>query len=200
MSAKQKQQGITLVECLFVLVIIGILAGTIAWGVGSAREKSRAAVCLMVSKETWRDLVWTQRSPFPSCPNQLAVHSEDFPDRRIDYCGYAYNRNLSHHIHSHQGYELYGSANRALEYPALTVLAFDARAGILSLRSPDAQRRIGGIWRSDLTAQILAQPPGSQRHQGGANYVFADGHASWLRPSQLFTQRHADGVHLGFGI
>jgi len=47
---------------------------------------------------------------------------------------------------------LYGASDQDIEQPALTVLYHDGRDGVVV-----------------------------QRHNGGANYVFADGHCQWLR-------------------
>jgi len=47
-----------------------------------------------------------------------------------------------------------------------------------------AMRGFPANWRSmgDEQAKYEIQPPWFQRHLGGANYAFADGHVKWLRP------------------
>lgn len=57
----------------------------------------------------------------------------------------------------------------------------------------------GIVGSKEFDSRILELPPGAERHQGGANYLFGDGHVKWHRPEQLATGQN-DGVHPGFGL
>jgi prepilin-type processing-associated H-X9-DG protein/prepilin-type N-terminal cleavage/methylation domain-containing protein len=122
--------------------------------------------------------------------------------------GYAYNQRLNAFVAlTTQGPVYNGKAEPTLNYPALTVTVFEARVGIVAHTRPDI-----GV---DLTAngdsiivgspagiqdQIAELPEGGRRHNGGANYSFADGHTKWFLPEKLGTTAASDGSTPGFGL
>lgn len=116
--------------------------------------------------------------------------------------GYACNSRLSRIVSQGQNYALVGRPDTALRFPSLTVTAFDARTGIVSISRADTAEnwRHYGAYDFDNRELIKAQPEGATRHGGGANYAFADGHVRWYRPTQLSVTRRSDGVRPGFGL
>ena len=157
------------------------------------------------SDQTWLTLISPYlkkesilRCPDVQTPDRLAV----FKDNKQVNC-YAYNAQLDQVFGSSRQHVLIGKPETALVYPALTITCFDARVGIIATRSPDLGRsrnEVYGIFRMDFLDEIIAQTEGAIRHHGGANYVFADGHASWLKPTEIRTGRRSDGIHPGFGL
>lgn len=75
--------------------------------------------------------------------------------------------------------------------PGLTVLVAEARAGFFALYFPDTEENYKkysesmGAMNLFFVDEIPANRPGAVRHGGGAVYVFADGHCSYLRPEQI---------------
>lgn len=117
---------------------------------------------------------------------------------------YASNYNLTNFSGSDEKPKLSGKVEFVLLYPSLTVVALDARQFFYALSSPDTARTVGELngflCNKGARDRILKLPPGATRHQGGANYLFGDGHVKWYRPEQLSTTPKNDGVHPGFGL
>ena len=155
----------------------------------------------------WRELlqIYLSKSAFPTCPAvQLPVSMERFKGSP-SVSGYCYNGWLSSEVkiprsETEQHVQYVGVAESILNFSALTVTAFDARAGIVARRAPDSGKAVFGIWAFDFTADIEAQPEGARRHSRGSNYLFADGHVHWFMPEKLKTGRRGDGIHPGFGL
>jgi prepilin-type processing-associated H-X9-DG protein len=153
------------------------------------------------SADTWRDLVviYLDDQAFPHCP-QAKINSSQKSSRRIDVCGYALNERLSIRRGSNKRQNYSGKAEGSLADPALIITVFDARAGILALRGPDTathQNELRGIWRTDMTAAILSQQAGAERHDGRANYGFEDGHISWLMSSKIRSNTSHEETTIG---
>lgn len=155
---------------------------------------------------TWRDALqpYLGAQSFPACPFTAPLPvSTPLNDNRV--CGYACNAYLSATIGTSQNYQMLGLQGTTLLSPALTVAVCDARAGLLGVRKPDNGRASGDVARYSLVVHgwldlIAAQVPAALRHHGGANYAFADGHAKWLKPEQLGSDKKSDGINPGFGL
>ncbi|MCW3054546.1 MAG: hypothetical protein JWN14_3716, partial [Chthonomonadales bacterium] len=156
------------------------------------------------SDKTWRDLIvsYLKTPHFPECPYDDPSVSMIANARRIDLCGYAYNARFSSAVRASNSAEYIGRNEAFLTYPSITVCLFEARPGILALYAPDTTKLtpIHGILRMDLIDDIELLSPGAYRHHGGVNYVMADGHVKWLKPTQIQVQRESDGVGIGFGL
>lgn len=157
------------------------------------------------SDKTWRDLLVPYLKPtrFLQCPVASSPANMPADVRPIDLCGYAYNQRLSLQAQTNISTEYVGRSESYVAHPSITVSLFDARPGILVLREPDTARGselLHGIWRKDLTWEIMSLAPGAFRHHGGANYVMVDGHVKWLKPDQISSQSPSDGIRPGFGL
>lgn len=154
------------------------------------------------SEGSW--LMSLKLQPTPVCPDAEFTFKPGEPDYRRFVSGYASNFNLSQRVVSPTEPKVLGRSEVRMRYPSLTVAAFDARPLIYGLREPDTLLAVDDLIRSaravEYESQIIKLPPGATRHQGGANYLFGDGHVKWYRPEQLSTARKNDGVNPGFGL
>lgn len=119
--------------------------------------------------------------------------------------GYAINMLLNNATGTAQSYSLAGRSDVRVRFPSRTVTACDARAGIIAIGGPDTSdvgRAVGVLILNGHDADIVAQAPAGDRHNGGANYAFADGHVKWLRPDQFNSPRPSrpSSKHFGFGL
>jgi prepilin-type N-terminal cleavage/methylation domain-containing protein/prepilin-type processing-associated H-X9-DG protein len=181
--------GFTLVELLVVIAIIGVLAGLMFPAFAQGRGKARAIVCManlhqmVLAAQMYgqdHDQIWAHHGVWQGgtdagCPllrryglSQESMTCPAFrarPWRRIAGCmlvGYSYNIFLD------------GLPDASVEYPGTTVVFFDAGLGILALSGPDR-----------FDDPTLPYEAGAWRHDGGANYAFADGHVRWYRPEAV---------------
>ena len=88
----------------------------------------------------------------------------------------------------------------SVKYPSVTVVAGDMRVGVVAGFVPDTENPIFPLFLPELNQgdTLSGQHPGASRHSGGANYVFADGHAKWFT-SKAFMGA-PDGKHPSFGL
>lgn len=118
------------------------------------------------------------------CPARWA--SSGFANN-IAASGYAINLYLNDEQTDADKTSYQGIHESAVQLPSNTVTVLDVRAGIIGVEEPDLPNayEVKGIFDSKHEAEILKQTAGALRHNGGANYAFADGHAKWLRPTAL---------------
>lgn len=94
-----------------------------------------------------------------------------------------------------------GHNEAIVQYPALTVEIFDARACMISIDKPDLNSNDGeGTYCKQYISLIVNETEGARRHSSGANYTFADGHNKWYLPEQLDTSVKSTGTRAGFGL
>jgi prepilin-type processing-associated H-X9-DG protein/prepilin-type N-terminal cleavage/methylation domain-containing protein len=155
------------------------------------------------SSVTWRDAVKPYlEGDIPVCPDR------ELPDwfagfgANPKFSGFALNRRLNEIRGEAAERLLEGRAENLVRFPALTIAVFEARTGVTAGNRPDVREVFDGAGFTYLNtdAPILLQKPGATRHQGGANYSFADGHVAWLRPGQIGTNPFSDGTLPGFGL
>ena len=119
------------------------------------------------------------------CPKAL-----DYPDPTIDkifLTGYTMNGQLQGTAWNLYQLEKEGDTRPhfSVAYPSLTVLICECSSFVVGNRNPDQgaysynDARLTDIedWSKKYNESY-----GSTRHQGGANYVFCDGHARWYGP------------------
>jgi len=230
LSGETTSQGFTRTELVGVLSIVAVVTALVLPAIATARKTGRAGdrsrLCLTNMERIGQAMAlyladndgiypptgnpsrgqWLQII-LPNPPNHAYSICPDatFPalfdqKREVNILtGYAYNITL-------RGHSSRGSEMR-VRYPATTVVAFDARAGVFALSRPD----VGNPWKNGTSAglsqppgiyeQIAALPDGARRHGGAANYLLADGHVRSLKPEQVGeATRGNDGKHPSFGM
>ena len=187
------RRGFTLIELLVVIAIIAILAAILFPVFARAREKARQTACLSNAKQlTLGIMMYAQDyhetlpfgwSPYPDIGAnyywndviQPYVMNEQIivcPSQATISPGYGWN-------YPHMPYRLDSSAPRTMaeiRYPSEFMMFGDS--------NPERRRWLYcvphyGTEFHDETNMI------STRHNEGANFGFADGHAKWMRTSTV---------------
>lgn len=137
--------------------------------------------------------------PSVSLPERLAAL------RILETAGYAYNyilgKNGLPQMAPSDVQRFQGFSEAAVPYPALTVSIFEARVGIVALPMHDYMtdgNRFAGFafWLKGYESEIWQQPLGVERHNGGANYAFVDGHTRWLQDAAFGDSNVCDGKNV----
>ena len=199
------RKGFTLIELLVVIAIIAILAAILFPVFARAREKARQTSCLSNVKQLGLSVsMYTQDYDETLVPSRgktgagswcvWTVYTEPYrkndqlllcPTSRGKYgwgnCDYGLNRETFKEVS-------YGGPPGALadvEYPAETVAIADSS----TTGSTADGWTYSYSWRCGATHAPERFVP--QRHNGGANFSFVDGHAKWhtvqLDPNSTYT-------------
>ena len=159
-------------------------------------------------QQTGDYLVWLEvltpylKSEAIACPSRPDVDVHSFSLARVS--GYGYNGLLQNGEPIDQTKKLYRSVGiheSIVKYPSVTVVAGDMRVGLISAFFPDTDNYpFGLLFLSELNqgSNLAGQSFGATRHSGGANYVFADGHAKWFPPKAF--EGAFDGKHPSFSL
>lgn len=138
----------------------------------------------------WYDVVRPYAKTVLTCPSRGVSEKQKYHEYAS---GYALNTELNID-HTNAATKYYtGNSETVQQYPSTVVTVFDARPGIIALGVPDFFDPPGGIFPRSMRDEISGLKPAAYRHDGGANYAFADGHAKWLRPTNFVI--NCDGTH-----
>ncbi|MDX1932132.1 MAG: prepilin-type N-terminal cleavage/methylation domain-containing protein [Capsulimonadales bacterium] len=206
----KRHSAFTLIELLIVIGIIVVLIAILLPVLFQTRAKSRQNVCLSNSRQVWLSIrayiddndggwpttrAWLSWQALPACPDVTGYVS--FPIRGVP--GYGYNTGFAERFTAETTGPpgIYATTDSMIPFPTTTVCFCDSelREPYQSGFYPKEDRR-EGAWI---------------RHQGGANYTFADGHTKWYIPEAVIPGNAGlppvngylvgnDGVHPTFNV
>jgi len=189
-----KRHGFTLIELLVVIAIIAILAAILFPVFARAREKARASSCLNNCKQLGLGLMMYAQDydeyftiNEPHGANDVAVkwwcsriypyvkNKQVFvcPSHPASYISYSINYRISN----------WSSATHQskIQFPASTIVLADVEPtqkytiGVSAGTNPD------WIMHAPYDQTQYTWCPPFPRHNEGANFVLADGHAKWMK-------------------
>ncbi len=193
------KKGFTLIELLVVIAIIAILAAILFPVFARAREKARQASCLSNQKQwglAWHMYVQDYDEAIPaSCPkvNTESGYYWDWDriwykvlepyvkNREIRYCpsdnyrsgyGINYGYNSYYLRNKDWGDETHGACTLSeIVSPSHTIVTGESKGGLFQLYNPTVTEYAWGM--------------SFDRHNGGVNYSFCDGHAKWIAEAEI---------------
>lgn len=215
------RDGFTLIELLVVIAIIAILAAILFPVFAQARESARATSCLSNIKQIglaylqyvqdyderfppyftnvpqppldWFDVMW---------PGLLRPYTKN---EQIYWCPSDKFKGQRHIVSywTNNWYHFYSCEYLPNNHPR-TLSQFPCPATTVILN--DGPANIGGLsWWWNPSNQSPNNPLRGQfgdddRHKGGGNYIFVDGHAKWFRPEAIRTDKGDDPSNWIFQI
>ena len=193
-----KRHGFTLIELLVVIAIIAILAAILFPVFAKAREKARQSSCLSNCKQIGIGILayaqdYDERTPMHGCSWRVDYSAAVETCYAAKIYPYIKNTQLFHCPSSTSagaapgtssndyGWNLqYTAARTGISYatitkPAEMILLADANAGYIP--APACQ----GVTTTTQMCSPNAPQRIMPRHNDGANFTFADGHAKWMK-------------------
>ncbi len=209
MKHSPANRGFTLIELLVVIAIIAILAAILFPVFAKAREKARQATCLSNMKQLGLAIAmytedYDERYPVvhsgtPGHPTgeigEWFLELEPYvKNSQVFFCPSDPHANQTGVISSYgiNGCFAFANSMASIQEPASTILMGERGDALQDPSDPTSFHYGFHPWDSATFSSHIAWT----RHNGGANWLFADGHAKWLKPEQatqpanLFTICH----------
>jgi len=193
-----RRTGFTLIELLVVIAIIAILAAILFPVFARARENARKSNCASNLKQMGLAIMQYVQDYDETYPIGGMLDSKGV-QIHWRHLIYPYVKNEGVFKCPSMGTYSYTAAHPALGAPALAgsygcnylVMRWNVASDMPSMPRPAdcvavAERRTGADWPAYPSNQVpdpsyVADGIVSDRHMEGANYIFCDGHAKWLR-------------------
>ncbi len=211
------KRGFTLIELLVVIAIIAILAAILFPVFARAREKARQTSCLSNTKQMALAFVMYAQDYDEMCPGGAIItptsvyrpYCENnggylfwmdmlYPyikNRQVFTCpsaspstftyyfhGYGWNCGIGYFLNypGRTGWQYEGVKLAEIEYPAQTWCIADAAA----------YRVQGYLTTAYHVNSAIYAPWAPERHNGGSNFAFCDGHSKWVKYGRFSTIKH----------
>jgi prepilin-type N-terminal cleavage/methylation domain-containing protein/prepilin-type processing-associated H-X9-DG protein len=191
------RKGFTLIELLVVIAIIAILAAILFPVFARAREKARATSCLSNVKQLTLGIkMYNQDYDEMLIPGNIGTALGVLPwtrlvepyvkNAQITRCPSDKTRDPGYHFNCSPGFAwTFGGTYidiARIALPAETLIIADGeRNGYLSNPTYPVMGKPGWAANAWGCAPNLPGCRVDERHNGGANFGFIDGHAKWLR-------------------
>ena len=202
------RRGFTLIELLVVIAIIAILAAILFPVFAKAREKARQSSCLSNTKQMglalmqyaqdyderycfaytttptvqWYRLIepYTKSTQLTTCPSD--------GDPWVATAGWQISYITNYNLHPPGDNPTITSripiAMAQVNAPADTIAIAENADGSTGNRTPDCQYAYGTTGAAVSAGYDPWARLSLERHNGGSNFIFADGHSKWLNPNE----------------
>jgi prepilin-type N-terminal cleavage/methylation domain-containing protein/prepilin-type processing-associated H-X9-DG protein len=225
-SRSQARSAFTLIELLVVIAIIAILAAILFPVFAQARDKARGIACLSNMKQIGVGVQmylqdYDETVFFRSTTNVDAtrIHTATSGDT-LKWCNMLmpYVKNNDVYKCPSDAPKLVADANSKLVIPrsfaaaaaaeSLSLAQIDKPSEIILITEAWSRDAAGALintetWLEAYDGDMAMDPlrPGSMmryanRHTGGMNCTFFDGHAKWLKPEAILASRNLTGCTL----
>jgi prepilin-type N-terminal cleavage/methylation domain-containing protein/prepilin-type processing-associated H-X9-DG protein len=190
---RQKKKGFTLIELLVVIAIIAILAAMLLPALSAARERARSITCINNLKQIGLALEIYKtdyNANEPAQPGSPAPGDDVWWSSVLVYKGYIKGTGVfacpddkltKNWTYNNQPYLLSYGMNVYTSYWGLGTVGPGQKADYSgTIRMADWNHGYSGIGCQYSDPALYGLWGVVYRHYGGANFLFWDGHASWL--------------------